>query len=130
VPFSKRYFLGGSSSLRGWSRFQVSPLDPDGLPVGGLSLLDMSAEARIPLPATRPIGLVVFVDAGNVWRDGWTADVSDLRWSAGLGLRYLTPIGALRLDVARQLTPIAGLVIDGKPSTRRWRLHFNLGHSF
>ena len=130
VPFAKRYFLGGSSNLRGWSRFQVSPLDADGRPIGGRSVFDTSVEARIPLPGSRPIALVLFADGGNVWADDWTVDVRDLRWAAGAGLRYFTPIGALRLDLAKQLTPIGGLVINGKPSSRTWRVHFNIGHSF
>jgi len=130
IPFSKRYFLGGSSNLRGWSRFEVSPMDADGRPIGGRSVLDLSMEARIPLPVSRPIGIVVFADAGNVWADDWTFEPGDLRWAAGAGLRYLTPIGPLRLDAAWQLTPIAGLVVNGKPATRMWRVHFNIGHSF
>ena len=130
VPFSKRYFLGGSSHLRGWSRFEVSPLDEEGRPVGGRSVVDFSAEARIPLPRPAALSLVTFVDGGNVWSGGWDFHPGDLRWAAGLGLRYLTPVGPLRVDLARQLTPIPNLFINGAPSTKRWRLHFNLGHSF
>jgi outer membrane protein assembly factor BamA len=130
VPFSKRYFLGGSSHLRGWSRFEVSPLDEEGRPVGGRSVLDFSAEARIPLPKPQALSLVTFIDGGNVWSGGREFQPGDLRWAAGLGLRYLTPVGPLRIDLARQLTPIPNLFINGAPSTKRWRLHFNLGHSF
>jgi outer membrane protein insertion porin family len=128
IPFSKRYFLGGSTSVRGWGRFQISPLNADGLPIGGRSVLDMSLEARVPV--TRSIGAVVFADAGNVWRDQWTLDTGDLRWAAGAGLRYLTPVGAIRLDAAWQLTPIAGLIGNGEPLTRRWRVHFSIGQAF
>jgi outer membrane protein insertion porin family len=130
VPFSKRYFLGGSSHLRGWSRFEVSPLDEEGRPVGGRSVIDFSAEARIPLPRPGGLSVVGFVDGGNVWSEGWAFRPGDLRWAAGLGLRYLTPVGPLRVDLARQLTPIPNLFVNGAPSTKRWRLHFNLGHSF
>jgi outer membrane protein assembly complex protein YaeT len=130
VPFSKRYFLGGSSSIRGWSRFEISPLDAEGRPIGGFSMLDFSGEVRVPLPRPRSLGLVGFVDGGNVWSEGWSIQGSDLVWAAGVGVRYLTPIGALRVDFATQLTPIERLVINGEPSTRRWRIHFNIGHSF
>ena len=130
VPFSKRYFLGGSSHLRGWSRFEVSPLDEEGRPVGGRSVIDFSAEARIPLPRPASMGVVGFIDGGNVWSEGWAFRPGDLRWAAGVGLRYLTPVGPLRVDLARQLTPIPNLFVNGAPSTKRWRLHFNLGHSF
>jgi outer membrane protein assembly factor BamA len=127
VPFSERYFLGGSASLRGWGRFQVSPLDPDGLPVGGRSMLELSTELRVPVRG--PLGAVLFVDGGNVWSSFGAADLK-LRWDAGFGIRYRTPVGALRLDLGRQLTPIDGLVVNGEPSLRRWRLHFSLGHTF
>ena len=130
VPFSKRYFLGGSFHLRGWSRYEVSPLDEAGRPVGGHSVLDFSGEIRVPVPRLASAVLVGFVDGGNVWNGGWTLKPGELRWDAGVGLRYLTPIGAIRVDVARQLTPIPNLLINGEPSTRRWRLHFNLGHTF
>ena len=74
--------------------------------------------------------LVAFLDGGNVWRGGVTLMPGDLRWAAGVGLRYLTPVGAIRMDFARQLAPIPNLFINGAPSTRTWRLHFNLGHTF
>ena len=48
VPFYRRFFLGGSSSIRGWGRFDVSPL-VDGFPIGGLSMLEGSTEVRLPL---------------------------------------------------------------------------------
>jgi outer membrane protein insertion porin family len=85
---------------------------------------------RFPLPRPAALGGVVFVDAGNVWSGGRTIKPRDLRWASGIGLRYLTPIGALRVDLAYQLTPIEGLIINGEPSVRRWRIHFNLGHTF
>lgn len=128
VPFFKRYFLGGSSSLRGWGRYDVSPLTESGLPVGGLSLVEMSAEARIPV--TRSLSLVGFVDAGNVWETSADLDVADLRVSVGPGIRYATPIGPIRLDFGYQLTPIEGLVVRGNPEQRQWRVHFSIGQAF
>ena len=53
VPFSKRYFLGGSSHLRGWSRFEVSPLSGSGLPIGGDSMLAFSEEIRAAFRSLR-----------------------------------------------------------------------------
>lgn len=128
VPFSARYFLGGSSSLRGWGRFQVAPLTTDGLPIGGQALLELSAEARVPV--TSSLGLVAFVDAGNVWATRRDVTVSDLRVDVGPGLRYTTPVGVVRADLGYQLTPIDGLVIGGRPESRRWRVHFSIGHAF
>ncbi len=128
VPFFKRYFLGGSNSLRGWGRFQVAPLTGSGLPIGGHSMLELSSELR--LSAFGDLGLVAFVDGGNVWSDAWDLDLSSLRWNAGPGLRYLTPIGPVRVDLAFQLTPIDGLLVDGEPESRRWRVHFSIGQAF
>jgi len=128
VPFSKRYFLGGATSLRGWGRFEVSPLDENGLPVGGRTLAEFSTEVRIPVRG--PISTVLFVDAGNVWPDTSGFSLSDLMWDGGVGLRYRTPVGALRVDIGRQLTLLPGLVINGQPESRRWRLHFSIGQSF
>ena len=128
VPFDKRYFLGGSSSLRGWGRFEVSPLSAAGLPLGGFSLLEASLELRSRV--WKSLGLVMFADAGNVWIDSWQYRLSDLRYDVGPGLRYLTPIGPLRADLAYQLNPIPGLLIDGEPQDRRWRVHFSIGQSF
>lgn len=62
IPFSKRLFLGGAASIRGWGRYEISPLSDSGLPLGGESLLAWSSEARVPL--TDKFGAVAFVDVG------------------------------------------------------------------
>jgi len=127
VPFYRRFFLGGSSSIRGWGRFDVSPLS-EGFPIGGLSMLDGSAEVRVPLKGK--FGAVAFFDFGNVWREARNFDLGDLRYAVGPGLRYQTPIGPARLDVGYQLNPIEGLLIDGEPQKRRIRIHFSIGQAF
>ena len=128
VPFHKRYFLGGSTTMRGWGRFELSPLSGAGLPIGGLSMLDGSTEVR--LPAWGKLGLVGFFDYGNVWNEGWKFEVNDLRYDVGPGLRYMTPIGPARFDFGYQLNPIEGLLINGEPQKRRWRVHFSIGQAF
>ena len=128
IPFSKRLFLGGATSVRGWGRFEISPLSESGLPIGGESLFAGSIEGRLGL--TDKLGAVAFLDLGNVWGDSWTVDFADLRYAIGPGLRYRTPIGPLRVDVGYQLNPVAGLVVNGEPQQRRWRLHFSVGQAF
>jgi outer membrane translocation and assembly module TamA len=127
VPFYRRFFLGGSSSIRGWGRFDVSPLS-EGFPIGGLSMLEGSAEVRFPLKGK--FGAVAFFDLGNVWRESTHFDLGDLRYAVGPGLRYQTPIGPARLDVGYQLNPIEGLLINGEPQKRRIRIHFSVGQAF
>jgi outer membrane protein insertion porin family/translocation and assembly module TamA len=128
VPFSRRYFLGGSASIRGWGRFQVSPLSAAGLPVGGRSMLELSTELRFPVRGR--LSGAVFVDAGNVWAGDWETHPSNLRWAVGPGIRYETPIGPVRVDFGYQINPIPGLIINGEPEARRWRLHFSIGPPF
>jgi outer membrane protein assembly complex protein YaeT len=128
VPFYKRYFLGGSSSIRGWGRFEVGPTSGFGLPIGGHSMIEGSSEVRLPLWGN--FGGVAFVDYGNVWSRAWDFNVNDLRYAVGPGLRYLTPIGPIRADFGYQLNPIPNLRVDGEPEHRHWRIHFSVGQSF
>jgi outer membrane protein assembly complex protein YaeT len=127
IPFYKRYFVGGSTSVRGWGRYQISPL-LNGLPIGGRTMMEVSTEARLGLRGKW--SGVLFVDGGNVWADPWKVQPGDLRWAAGPGLRYDTPIGPFRVDLGIQLNPIQGLLINGVPEGRRWRIHFSIGQAF
>jgi outer membrane protein assembly factor BamA len=127
VPFFKRYFLGGATSIRGWGRFEVSPL-LDGLPIGGFTMLEGSSEVRMPLRGK--VGGVAFFDYGNVWPDSLKFRGGNLRFAAGPGLRYLTPIGPARVDFGYQLNPIPNLRVNGKPEARQWRIHFSIGQAF
>ena len=70
------------------------------------------------------------VDVGNVWRESRDINFGDLRWAVGPGLRYQTPIGPARFDVGYQLNPIEGLLINGEPQKRRFRIHFSIGQAF
>jgi outer membrane protein assembly factor BamA len=128
VPFSKKYFLGGASSVRGWGRYEVSPLGGSGLPIGGDTMFAFSTEMRAALRGK--FGSVLFLDAGNVWADRRSVDLGTLRYAVGTGLRYDTPVGPVRLDVGYQLNPIDGLLVNGAPQIRRWRVHFSIGQAF
>jgi outer membrane protein assembly complex protein YaeT len=127
VPFFRRYFLGGATSLRGWGRFEVAPLY-SGFPIGGHTVLESSAELRAPLWGN--LTGVLFADAGNVWNNAWDFNLNDLRYDVGPGLRYMTPIGPIRFDFGYQLNPIPGLLVDGKAQARRFRFHFSIGQAF
>jgi outer membrane protein insertion porin family len=128
VPFAKKYFLGGASSIRGWGRYEVSPLSESGLPIGGNSLLAASSELRAALRGA--LGGVAFLDAGNVWATARAIDLKDLRYAVGIGLRYQTAVGPVRFDFGYQLNPIDGLLVNGTPQVRPWRIHFSIGQAF
>jgi len=127
VPFAKKYFLGGATSIRGWGRYEVSPLI-DGQPVGGNSMIAFSEELRATLHGN--LGGVLFLDAGNVWAQSLGFDLGDLRYAIGPGLRYQTPVGPIRVDIGYQLNPTPELIVNGNPQTRRYRLHFSIGQAF
>ncbi len=118
VPFEERYYAGGSTSVRGWSRSTLGPLDPSGKPIGGSSLLETGLELRVP--HGNPLHAVVFMDAGNVWETPLTYKLNDLGYAAGAGIRYETPIGPLRLDIAHPL-------FRGTQQVQWW---FSIGHAF
>jgi outer membrane protein assembly complex protein YaeT len=128
MPFSKRYFLGGATTIRGWGRYEVSPLSGSGLPLGGDSMLLVSEELRATLRGSW--GGVLFFDAGNVWADPYAFKLGELHYAVGPGLRYQTPVGPFRFDLGYQLNPIPGLLVNGEPQTRRWRIHFSIGQAF
>lgn len=128
VPFFKRYFLGGSTSLRGWGRYEVSPLTESGQPIGGLTLVEASTEVRLPIGDK--LSVVGFVDVGGVGSRPWRLEREGLRADVGPGVRYDTPIGPVRFDLGYQLNPIANLLVDGEPEARRWRAHISIGQAF
>lgn len=98
VPADKRFFAGGGGSIRGFAFQAVGPRNAAGDPRGGLSLFDFSLEARIKI--TEDIGIVPFLDGGNVFDTNIPSFNERLRYGAGLGLRYYTGFGPIRLDVA------------------------------
>jgi len=97
VPADRRFYAGGGGSVRGYAYQGIGPRDEDGQPIGGLSFVETSAELRFAVTDT--IGIVPFVDAGTVSEEEYP-DFSSFKVGAGIGLRYLTPFGPLRIDGA------------------------------
>lgn len=102
VPPQRRFYVGGGGSLRGYDYQAASPRNAFGQIIGGLSFFEASAELRIRITDT--IGIVPFVDMGSAFASEYP-DFSSMKYSAGIGLRYYTPIGPLRLDFAVPLNP-------------------------
>ena len=89
----------------------------------GLKKVDKSMTAyQLLADITDEIGIVPFLDGGMVYEDALPQIFGDMRWGAGLGLRYYTPIGPVRLDVATPLNPV-----DGNPPLQ---LYISIGQSF
>ncbi|WP_421592629.1 autotransporter assembly complex protein TamA [Shinella sp. M27] len=105
IPATRRFFLGGGGTVRGYGYQEISPRDGKGKILGGRSYVSASVEARIGITDT--IGLVPFLDVGTVSTDE-VPDFKDIRAGAGIGLRYATPFGPLRLDVAVPLKKYDG----------------------
>jgi outer membrane protein assembly factor BamA len=124
VPLSEAFFTGGGNTLRGF------PLDGAGpqrqvqvcssgsstdcsyiqVPRGGNEQLIFNSEARIPLPIKQGLGLVVFYDGGNVFPTVGFHDFASLYTNnVGLGLRYATPVGPVRIDLGHNLNPVPGI---------------------
>jgi translocation and assembly module TamA len=98
VPANTRFYAGGGGSIRGYAYQTVGPLDAEGDPLGGRSLVEGSLELRGPLYGN--LGLVLFVDAGTAAASTVPAEDQEVLAGGGAGLRYATPIGPLRADVA------------------------------
>lgn len=96
VPANRRLYSGGGGSVRGFESRYVGPLDDDGSPAGGLTAVEIGAEMRFRFGS---FGVVPFVDAGVVGEELFS-EFDTVRYGAGLGLRYYSPVGPIRLDVA------------------------------
>lgn len=106
IPATRRFYAGGGGSVRGYAYRSLAPLGPYGQLIGGRSLLELSAEARIKITDT--IGIVPFFDAGTAFESSFPDGKQKLQMAAGLGLRYYTGIGPIRVDVAAPLNPRKG----------------------
>jgi outer membrane protein insertion porin family len=124
LPLPDRFFAGGDNSLRGFPLDMVGPLVPSSsgglVPTGGNALLLGSAELRID--AARRLGVTVFSDSGNVYPLVPDITLSDVRYTAGLGLRYKTALGPLRVDW--------GYKLNRRPGESASHFHFTIGNAF
>jgi translocation and assembly module TamA len=120
IPADERLYAGGGGSVRGYEYQSVGPLF-EGAPLGGKSLFESSLEFRLKL--TEGFGIVAFLDGGSAFAEDMFEPEYPLLWGTGLGLRYYTPVGPFRLDVAVPLNKRVG--IDNS-----YQLYISIGHAF
>lgn len=101
VPEDLLLYAGGGGSVRGYAYQYAGQLDEDDEPEGGLSSVDLTAELRWRM--AKDFGAVLFGDGGRSFTDRNPGRLADYFWAVGTGLRYYTPIGPIRLDVAMPL---------------------------
>jgi translocation and assembly module TamA len=135
LPITQRYFWGGASSHRGFGNRQLAPVvtsdDPEigSIQVGGETLASTSAELRYDVTELweRWLGVVAFVDAGDVTNEIGALDLANPHWATGLGLRYNTPVGPIRVDLGYRLNRTG----PGEPEAgSRFAFHLSLGEAF
>jgi outer membrane protein insertion porin family len=116
LPASERFFAGGDTTVRGFALDQLgvrhSPAEPgdtvdeNGFAIGGNGLVIFNAELRVPV--TTALGVVGFVDTGNVFARVADVNLGELRSAVGGGFRYKSPVGPLRFDLGFKVNPQTG----------------------
>lgn len=126
-PLLKNLYAGGIGTVRGFDGGTLGPRDTLGTndAIGGAKRVIGNAELLFPLPGNerdRTLRGFVFLDAGNVFADDARMDFGDLRYSTGIGLSWLSPIGPLKLSIARPL--------QTRPEDQQQRFQFQIGTGF
>lgn len=120
IPADERFYTGGGGSIRGYAYQSVGPLS-SGDPIGGKALCEVSLEMRLKL--TERFGLVGFLDGGGAFTDRILDSEEDFLWGTGIGFRYFTPLGPLRLDI--------GFPLDRREDIDdSYQIYVSLGQAF
>jgi len=122
-PIFKNFYAGGIGSVRGYQAGTLGPRDTNGNPLGGTKEMNGSVEALAPLPgADRSLRALVFVDGGEVWAYDQTISLSELAYSTGFGVAWVSPVGPLKLSLAFPFHRQPGNVLQ--------RFQFQIGTGF
>jgi translocation and assembly module TamA len=115
---TRRFYAGGGGSVRGYGYQKIGPVDVTGDPAGGRSLAEFSIEARLRFG---DFGVVPFFDGGNLY-SAKLPTFANLRYGAGLGFRYYTSFGPIRVDV--------GTPVNRRRGDSRVAVYVSLGQAF
>ncbi len=145
LPSDIHIYNGGTNSVRGWNRQELGPkraiLDEDGnfenyVPIGGRATLSFNTEFRFQLnQLIKGFGVATFLDGGQVWRNFMDIGTTPILFGVGGGLRYQSPIGPLRIDIAYKINPTdedLGIYQGQNYGSKwnHWGLHFSIGQAF
>jgi len=117
---TKRLYSGGGGSVRGYQKDFIGPLDDDDKPSGGLSVIEGGAELRAPIAGD--FGGVIFFEGGSVSTELFPNFEEDVQWATGLGFRYYSPVGPVRLDIAVPVNP--------RDVDNDFEFYFSIGQAF
>lgn len=120
IPADKRLYSGGGGSVRGYGYQLVSPLDANDDPTGGRYQIELGTEMRFRL--TETVGLVTFLEGGRVTEDLSASGNEKFLFAAGVGARYYTAVGPLRVDI--------GVPINGRDKDDMFQFYLSLGQAF
>ena len=100
LPDYEKFYMGGIGSLRGFERDDLAPQDSDGNPIGGDKFVQFNLDLTFPIIKDQGVFASLFFDTGRVYGDNENIvlDPGDLRQSAGLGIRWMSPMGPIRLE--------------------------------
>jgi outer membrane protein insertion porin family len=125
-PIFKNFYAGGIGSVRGYEGSSLGPRSADnGDPLGGASRVLANVEFQFPFPGAgndRTLRWFTFLDGGNVFADGQKMQLSDMRYGAGVGLTWVSPVGPLKISY--------GKALNAKPGDRPQQFQFQLGAGF
>ncbi len=120
IPAGERLYAGGGGSVRGYEVDSLGPTDSDGDAIGGRALLEFGVEARWRF--WDDYGLVPFLDAGQVYNESFPDLTQTIQYAGGLGFRYYSPIGPIRLDLASP--------INKRQQDRVIQFYISIGQAF
>jgi outer membrane protein insertion porin family len=123
LPDYEKFYMGGINSLRGFTRDDIAPKDPEGASIGGDKYVQLNLELKFPLVSAAGVSGLIFLDAGNIYTDREDVDFSDFRVSAGPEIRWMSPMGPIRLAY--------GYILDPKDSdSNKGNWEFSMASAF